>query len=294
MGELAALLAAALWALASLWYRRLGEGIEPIALNLAKCALACAMIYAALALLGRPLLPRASPEALGWLAFSGVLGLTLGDTVYFMALVRIGARRTLLLWTLAPAVTTLLGVVWLHEPLLARDLGGLALVSLGIGLVVGQRPEGEDALPAGALLTGTLLGVGAAVCQGVGNVVIKRYGVAPEGLQVAAWRLLAGLALLALIVPTRRQLGAVKALAEPSRLRLFLPACFLGTFLGIWLSTEAVLLASSVGVAATLLATSPLWVLAIERLLGRRISLRETAGALLAVSGVGLLMLPAW
>ena len=71
-GELAALGGALLWAIASVLYRRVGEQVPPLELNLLKGILALAMLTLTL------LLARESPASLEDLAFSRAGG---GGTV---------------------------------------------------------------------------------------------------------------------------------------------------------------------------------------------------------------------
>ena len=67
-------------------------------------------------------------------------------------------------------------------------------------------------------------------------------------------------------------------------------ASFFATYLGIWLQQIALKYAVT-GVAQALLATSPLFVLPMAALLGDRINWRATVGALIALSGVWILLL---
>jgi drug/metabolite transporter (DMT)-like permease len=88
-GELAALAAAGLWAVATELYARLGRRIPPLELNLVKNVLAAAMIAAFLAAGGR-ILAAVPREALGLLLVSGAVGIGLGDTAYFASLGHLG------------------------------------------------------------------------------------------------------------------------------------------------------------------------------------------------------------
>ncbi|MEP0854872.1 EamA family transporter [Trichocoleus sp. DQ-U1] len=93
-GELAALSAAFLWAIASLVYSRLGRQIPPLELNLFKGIIAIAFLVLTLLLQGQ-LLPEINPTALTLLLLSGVLGIGLGDTAYFAAIQLPGCKAYL-------------------------------------------------------------------------------------------------------------------------------------------------------------------------------------------------------
>ena len=98
VGEVSALTSSFLWASAALLFAHLGRRLEPLALNLLKCSLALCFITLTMWLLHGRVWPVGLGGAeLGWLALSGLVGLSLGDTAYFAALTRLGPRHTLLL-----------------------------------------------------------------------------------------------------------------------------------------------------------------------------------------------------
>jgi drug/metabolite transporter (DMT)-like permease len=67
-------------------------------------------------------------------------------------------------------------------------------------------------------------------------------------------------------------------------------AAFIGTYGGIWLSQLALAGKQSTGVTTTLLATSPIFALPIERfVLGVPHGLRAFSGAAIAIAGVAVL-----
>jgi drug/metabolite transporter (DMT)-like permease len=69
-------------------------------------------------------------------------------------------------------------------------------------------------------------------------------------------------------------------------------SAFVGTYVGMWLSQVAIGRASSTAVAATLLATSPIFALPIGRWLeAERITARALGGTVLAVAGLAALTL---
>ena len=129
--------------------------------------------------------------------------------------------------------------------------------------------------------------------QAASNVLVK-YGAEAGGEGVGALEAsVVRLAIGALGVGI--YLGALGRITEtmvPFRslasTKTVLLATFLGTYLGIWLSAYGVIHAE-VGVAATLNATSPLFVLPLAVWMeGERLSLRSITGAVIAVAGVGL------
>jgi drug/metabolite transporter (DMT)-like permease len=294
-GVAAALGAALLWVLATRLFQGAGERLSPLRLNAAKGAFALLLFSASLPLL----LPGSRPPTWtegGWLALSGVVGIGMGDTAYFRALSGLGTRRVLLLELLAAPSSVALAWLALGESLPPRAGAGLLLTLSGVGLAVagGFPAEGRPALR-GAVGWGLL----AAACQGAG-VVMARGAFRQPGLEpaLAAWiRLGAGelvlLTLLALLAWKRRRSRQDHRTQRSDRPTLGLwlrvaGAAALGTWLGIWLQ-QASLTVLPAGVAQTLLATAPLFALALAALAGHRARPAAWAGAALALFGIFLL-----
>lgn len=301
MGEFAALSASSVWAMASLIFSRLGRVMTALALNWLKCLLALLLMWVALFLLEG----RFWPEALSWgetgaLAVSGLVGLTLGDTLFFQALQRLGARRTLLLSAMAPPMTAVMAVPVLGEPIGVGLVVGMGLTLGGVVWVILERHGGgEDLGMAGAdgrmtaeMRAGIGLAIGAAFCQAVGNVLTKWGGAEISALEISIVRLVFGVMGLTILMGVLGQfLMTMKVLQEPKRLGLLFVATFLGSFMGIWLM-NAGLRYTDVGVASTLSSTSPIFVLPLAYFFdGERLTIRSILGALVAVLGVAVLFL---
>lgn len=293
LGALAALGAALCWSVASLIFERVGRSAGGLALNLIKCAVALVMMLPTLAALsGHWWPPGMDLRTTGILALSGLVGLSIGDTFWFGCLLRLGARRALLLFTIAPIITAILGAAVLGEPLNATMLVGMAITLAGVAWVILERDGagGERGVDG----VGIALGVAAAGCQAVGSVLTKLAGTGFPALDVSIVRLAAGtLGLVVIAVATGRLGRAVAPFATRRSAIGLVAATFLGTYLGIWLMNTG-FLHTWVGVAATLNATSPIFVLPLVVLfLGERVSPRSTVGAFVAVAGVALLFVTA-
>lgn len=288
VGELAALGSALLWALASVAYGRIGQTLPPLGLNLSKGVIAIALIGITL-VLGRSAIPVISAENVGLLLLSGAVGIGVGDTLYFEAMGRLGVRQALLIKeALAPPMAALLAGLVLAELLSPPAWAGIGLTLLGVlGVISEQTPQ----VKARPQLQGISLGILAAGGQAVG-AVLSRAALAQTPvppLWGALLRLLAGVAVLLMWGLGRREIRQWFPGAGSRRLWLALGlAAFGGTYLGIWLQQVGLKYAPT-GVAQTLGATSPLFVLPIAIALGERVSLRAWLGVLTAVGGIGIL-----
>jgi len=287
-GELAALAAALLWALASVVYGHIGQQLPPLGLNFSKGIIAIAMIIITLLFQGDTM-PTLNGSSLELLLLSGVVGISLGDTVYFEALRDLGARRALLLEALAPPIAVLFALVFLQETLTLGAWLGIMLTLLGVAWVISER------LPTSTHLAHPLRGVGfgllAALGQ-AGGAVLSRAALAGTDINplwAALLRISAGVLILLAWGVTQHQLVQwFKGINSRRLLVALVLAAFGGTYLGIWLQQVA-LKYTAAGIAQTLTATSPLFVLPIAAVMGDVISPRAVLGVLIAVAGIALL-----
>ena len=346
VGETAALSAACLWAAATLMFGRIGKQLTPVVLNSVKGVFAIAMIIITLILRAQlrawPIeassietlpIEALSIEALSsdlsasdifYLLLSGGVGIGLGDTAYFGAINALGARRALLLETLAPPIAAVLAWIFLEEQLSLRAVTGIALTLAGVFWVISDRTEAETNTQHNNTQHNMAIGLGiafvAVFCQAAGAVLSRGVlaGTEIDPLLSALLRLVAGLgftsalmlkgivlrcsALRALFAmrtnyantfdtqhQQRRWHKNMMALRQPTLLSAVAISAFLGTYLGIWLQ-QISLKYTATGIAQSLLATSPLFVLPMAALLGDKVSYRAIFGAVIALCGVWILL----
>jgi drug/metabolite transporter (DMT)-like permease len=286
-GEIAALLAAFLWAISSVMYGRLGQTMPPIQLNLTKGVIAIALLILTIFISG-DLFPVISPVSLGLLLLSGVLGIGVGDTAFFVALNCLGARRALLMETLAPPMTAVAALIFLQESLDARAWCGILLTIIGVAWVVTERvPDTTTQAPVNisrGVYFGLLAAFSLAIAAVMARAAYAHTSISP--LWAALLRLSAGV--FSLLPWIRWRQPSSQRLPSPRIMTTVFFAAFCGTYLGIWLQQTAIKL-TAVGIASTLLQTSPLFILPIAFFLGEKISWRAIAGVIIAIAGVGVL-----
>ncbi|MGK7875644.1 MAG: DMT family transporter [Xenococcaceae cyanobacterium] len=292
-GELAALSAAFLWAASSTVYALLGQRIPPLQMNLLKGAIAIALIGITL-ILGGEILQELNPLPVGLLLLSGAIGIGLGDTAYFTALNSLGARRTLLVETLAPPMAALLALIFLAEKLSFGAWCGILLTILGVACVITERTT-ASVVGSTNPIQGIIWAILAAIAQASG-AVLSRFALVESDISTL-WstllRLIAGTLIVLLLLLVRRQSDdkqsqSPKILWSIRLVAAIVITAFGSTYLGIWLQQTSLKFAPA-GIAQTLLATSPLFVLPIAAWMGEKISLRTVLGVLVAIAGIGLL-----
>lgn len=285
MGELYALLAALSWTTAAYGFRHLGGSLTPLQLNLWKGILACIGLTLIIVLTGQWV---ALPAGLWWpLLLSGLIGITLGDTLLFSALNRIGERTTLTIAeSAAPLFTIGLGMLWLGEFLTLWQWLGAALILPALFWVLEPGNPAHRSHP----LLGLSFALGAALCQALGMVLMRQVFLAVDmpASQGSLLRLAAGIAALPLLIGLRRQ-ALLPRLSGRQWLILAL-STLVGTLLAIWFQQLAVKRAEA-GVVQTLIATCAIMAFAIDRIRGSRASGKAWVGLAVAFTGVALIAL---
>ena len=293
-GEAAALATAFCWTFTSLAFESAGRRVGSLAVNFLRLVPAfLLLLFFCWAWRGKPLPWDAGGKAWFWLSLSGVVGFSLADLCLFRAFVLIGSRLSMLLMSLVPPFTALLGWIILGESLSGIDLLGMASTVAGVSWVVAEkRPRGNHYKAGRPSAPGVLLALGAALGQAV-QLVISKLGMgdySPFGAtQIRLLSGMAGFAVLFFFLGWWPKVFlAVKD--RPAMVRVGFGA-FFGPFLGVSLSLVSIQLTAT-GVASTIMALSPVLIIPFSALFfGEKITLRAVLGACLAVAGVALLFL---
>lgn len=295
-GELAALATAGCWVASVLAFEAAGRRVGSLTVNLVRLVMAIALgALAGWALRGLPLPTDASSHAWLWLSLSGLVGFTFGDLCLFRAFIVLGSRLSSVMMALVPPLTAVIGWSLLGEVLGGRELAGMALTVGGVVWALaermraaGHRPGERD--PPRPTLAGVALGLGGALGQ-AGGLVLSKYGMGDyDPFAATQIRVLAGTAgYAALFTVLGRWPRVVRALGDRRAMGHTATGAFFGPFLGVSLSLLAVQ-HTLTGVAASIMATTPVLIIPVVVLLGReRVGPGGWLGAALAVAGVALL-----
>lgn len=291
-GEVAALSAAALWAIASVIYGLLGQRIPPMQLNLVKGIIAIALLLFTVVITGN-LSPNLTFGSALLLGLSGAVGIGWGDTAFLAAINYLGARRVLLLGTLAPPMTAIAAKIVLQESLKISAWCGILLTILGVAWVVTERlPSSSDA-NSPQLWQGIGLGLLATITNAIGTIFSRMAFTTAsiEPLWAALLRLSAGVLVILIwtwFTKPKQATFSYPYWRSPRTIFASFFAALCGTYLGIWLQQTAIKFTAA-GIASTLLQTSPLFVIPIAIAIGEKVSIRAIAGVIIAIAGIGLL-----
>lgn len=298
IGEWAALSAALMWTGSTMIWGRIP--LTAMALNLSKNIIAVAIILIHVLVLagfaGRPMF-QAPAGSWVWLGLSGLVGVAVGDTLYFRSLQILGPRRALMMATTSPLFAVVLGAVLLGEDLRFSAVSGIVITVIGVIVVVADRKARKESpgLKPGRTSLGVFCGILAAVCQAVGGVFSKKGMLSVDGaelcdpIEATFIRLLISAIGVVAIVAWGKNLGKFFHEArKPDMLKLLIPATALGTWLGIWMSQVAFRY-SDVAIAQTLLSTCPLFAIPIVWIAHKhRVTILSFIGTVVALVGIAM------
>ncbi len=289
LGEALAILSALAWSAGVIIYKRLGETIAPVRLNLMKNLLVLGFLLPSLAFFGGPL-PQLSTAELAITLLSGMLGIAIADSMYLTALNRLGAGRMGILGNFYSPFVILLSFLFLGERLGPLQLLGFALVTSGV-LVVSARSSGEPA-ERRELRRGLLLGVSAIAVMAVAIVLVKRVLETQPLIWMVALRMIGGVGGLLLIFAFKRELPW-PGRAERAQIRW--PVVLIGALVGQYLSMLLWLGGykyTSASVAAILNETTSIFIVVLAAVfLHEALTRRKLLGVALTISGVACMLL---
>ena len=303
LGELISIGVAFSWTATALLSEFGSKRLGNLTLNVLRMTLALVFSLVLFGVITGELLPSvgASPEAIGWMLLSGLVGYVIGDYCLFQCYIIIGSRYGQLFMTLAPLSAALMAWVMLGQQMNAMSIIAMLVTLLGIGISVLGRGEHHKVslkLP----LNGVLFAVGAAMCQGVG-LVLSKIGMdhyeavndAPEWLIPFCanfYRCIAGIVGFSLLLYFRDGMAPLReALHDKKGLSIATATTIFGPFIGVGFSLMAVQYTAA-GIASTLMAMTPIIILLPSYwLFHEKITWRAVIGAVISVLGVSLFFL---
>jgi drug/metabolite transporter (DMT)-like permease len=217
-----------------------------------------------------------------------ILAMALGDTAFFASMDHLGVTRALILSMANPLLTTLVGIGLMGEPVTLPRAAGILLVVGGLVLIIAGKGDGGSERR-GTTRRGMRLVFVAAGAWAVSAVILKPALEAASVVAAAAVRIPMGGFFLWMTPWTRGTLRAIVKSTPAERKRLG-AVCLLSAF-GTLLFTSGIKF-GGVAVGNVLASTAPLFTLPFEVwVFGRRPSRQTILGAVVTVTGVGLMNL---
>ena len=220
---------------------------------------------------------------------SSVIGIIIGDTFLFICLKRLGPRRQALLFSMQIPFTIILAEVFLQSLPSTTELIGCALIFLGIIIAIQfNRTIPNDDLEniQGNKYTGLFAGIGLALCQSIGIILMKPALVSTDPIVVSYLRVIVAAFIMfgsLFFIKNNQLLGKMKDYKK-TIFSIFLG--FMGMGVGMTMLIYALKFGNP-GVISTLSSTMPIMIIPILWIVTK-----NYAGHL-AVIGAGLTCLGA-
>ncbi|KAL4501539.1 hypothetical protein ABPG72_018590 [Tetrahymena utriculariae] len=330
-GALAALCAAFSYATSSTIYSQVVKTCTPIQLNYLRGLVSIVVMYLMLLFTSDSIFPEDTQRNYSLLVISGFLGIGIGDCFYFKSLSMLGARKTILLETMAPPFTGLISFFYSGKSLSFFGWIGIFVVAYGVNMVVNEQqqkePQSEQDLELQIELQsqntlenipteekhhtfnkqvlkeseqhtdfkqqifGIACGVAFTFCQALGMVL--SHDAAQSGkfssLQSSLLRIIAGFICCIIIIFFKKDESYKWPFETREKNQIFFLGTSLGPILGIWCQQTS-LLYTRPEISQTILATTPLFGLAISWYKGELMKAKYFVGSIIAILGVCIII----
>lgn len=285
LGIIAAITSAASWAFGTLMFDRLGKHVPPVGITFIKGSLSI-VFMALLTLFCNGFASIGSIECL-YLALSGIIGIAIGDTLFFKSLKDLGPKVQVLFFMLGQVVTMILSFVFLGEILSVKEYVGALILLVGVMVVIWEKQEGHP-----NKTRGIIYGLLSILCFSTSSIIIK-YAIADiDVVSATFYRMFFGtVGVLFVGVSSKKIRNWVSPLKDLKILGLFVLNVLVITFGGFLLSTVAIKYIS-VSLASVLSTTEPIFVLLFAFLINQdKATRRELLGAAITIFGLLIVIL---
>ncbi len=294
IGEIAAIITSLTFAVNSALFTMAGREVGAVVVNrLRLLAASIFLIIAHWLFLGSPWPISAGFDRWFWLGLSGIVGLVLGDLFLFQAFVWVGPGLSMLMMSLAPILAALIAWIFLGERLRILQVVGIVVTLMGVIWVVIEKNSSRQSQK-DHYVKGILYGLGGAAGQALGFVLAK-IGLTENFSPISGnyIRMIIALIVIWAITIIQKQFSSTisQALSNPKAVWKIIGGAFSGPFIGVSLSLFA-LQQTSIGVASTLMALPPLFLIPIDHFYFKeKFGWGAIVGTFLALGGVGILFL---
>ena len=258
LGETMALATAVVWAFAVILFKKSGEHVHPVALNLFKGVMATALLIPTIYIVGEKLFLDRPAEDYWLLLISGALGIGIADTLFFKSLNLLGAGLSAIVDCLYSPFIIGLSLLWLGESLTMIQTFGATMIVSAVLTTLAEKNNSN--ISNSNLIWGLFYGILATATMAVGIVMIKPLLNDSPLLWVTEWRIVGGILVVGLVLmfnPKRRSI--LESLKTSGSKNYTFFGSFIGGYLSMimWLAGMKYIQAST---ASALNQTSNIWV----------------------------------
>lgn len=298
-GETIALATVLCWTVSVQFFGAASKEVGAVSVNIIRLFVALLLFSILLLIKDGSIIPlNFSSQAWIYLGLSGVVGFFLGDIFLFKALVELGPRITMLIYSLTAPTAAIIGWIFLDEKYVLHQWFGMSVTLFGVALVILERSKKDlsasNLKVSSVSLLGFFYAISAMLGQAVGYILSKKGMQTTTGYldPFSATQIRAIGAFLCFVVfftITRKWRNVKSALTNKRAVIFTTIGAAIGPFLGVSLSL-LVLHYLTTGVASTFFALIPIFIIPFSIFLHKEyVSIRAFLGAVIAILGIYLL-----
>ena len=290
LGIIIALISTASWALCAISLKKLGERLDPVGMTTVKSLLSSVLLFIAVILTGTNIF--INTNHLLPILLSGIIGIAIGDSLFFASLNRLSPMLLSLILFVGPDIFTgLFGFLFLNEcPSVLAWLGILAILG-GLGCFIFPLEEQTEDNNAKTTFVGIIFAFLSLVCMAYSFVIIKPVLIEVPTITATAYRMaVSGIMLLITGIITRK-FGIWKESLSDNKYKLKLSGTItLATFGGFWLSLLAIKHCDLI-IASTIMSLEPVFILLFMVIFNKyKPKCKEYLGLLFVMIGLILIL----
>ena len=280
LGIIVALLSAASWAFATVVFDRIGKVVPYVGITFLKGIFSIILMIVLLIFTGG--LHEIGIWEFSFLALSGIIGISVGDSLFFKSLQDLGAKVQVIFFLLGQIFTMILSLFLLGELLSLEQYIGAIILLTGIVVVIWGKQENHP-----NKIRGIVCGLLSILCFSVSAIMVKMAIADVEVVTATFYRMAFGTIFTLGFGVMGKQLPSwVKPLRDKRLLALFILNVFVITYGGFLLSMVAIKLIS-VSLVSVLGTTEPVFVLLFAYLINKeKITKQEVIGTMITLAGL--------
>lgn len=283
-GILSALLSAGSWAFGTITFERIGKVVPYVGITFLKGVFSIVLMVLLLLFTGG-LYP------IGWweftfLSLSGIIGITIGDSLYFKSLQDLGAKTQVIFFLLGQILTMILSLLFLGELLSLEQYIGASILLIGVVITTWGTQSNHP-----NKWRGIVYGLLSMLCFSISAIMIKSAILDVPVITATFYRMVFGtIFTLGYGVASKNFKTWIAPLKDKRLCGLFVLNVTVITYGGFLLSMAAIKFIS-VALASVLSATEPIFVLVLAFIISKeKITKRELVGTIVTLIGLFLII----
>ena len=284
IGIIASLLSAASWAFGTVMFDRIGKVVPYIGITFLKGIFSIVLMVGLLLFTGG--LQSIGFEEFAFLVLSGIIGISIGDSLFFKSLQDLGAKVQVVFFLLGQIFTMLLSLLLLGEVLTISQYVGATILLIGIAIVIWRKQENHP-----NKIRGIVCGLLSILCFSISIIMVKVSISDLEVITATFYRMAFGtIFTLGFGVIGKQFTSWINPLRDVRLLGAFVLNVVVITYGGFILSMVAIKYIS-VSLASVLSTTEPIFVLAFAFMINKeKVNRQELIGTFMTLVGLYLII----